>query len=183
MYDPKVSTPTPTQQRIAEAAADLLTDHGTAGTTHRAVAERLQLSLGTVTKYFPSALALRSAGLRVLSAEWDRQIADLNRILARATPERRPTAFADHLWAYFRDTRTIRSEAALTLHGIFDDDLRTLGLTWYHNFEAALAPYVTPTAAHALSTYLDGGLIRVATTGKPPTRTAVRTTINALWTI
>lgn len=180
MYDPQVATPT--QARIAQATADLITAHGMSGVTHRAVAARVELSLGTVTKYFPSASSLRAAGMRVLADAWDAEIEHIRTALA-ADPPHAVTALSTYLHTYLSDVTGLRSEAALIVHTIFDDTLHELGLTWYRNFHTVLRTYTSPTAAQAISTYLDGLIITTATTGQPPTHTALHTTLTALWSL
>ena len=52
---------------IVDAAADLLLEEGMAGFTHRKIAARAQVPLGSTTQYFASIHDLREAGMMRLA--------------------------------------------------------------------------------------------------------------------
>lgn len=71
---PRKRDPEQRRREILDAASEIVVEQGAAALTHRAVAARSGLALGTMTRHFPSIDELRAATLRMLGDEIDRAL-------------------------------------------------------------------------------------------------------------
>lgn len=102
---------TVTRGRILDAALECLAEHGYAGTTTTAVAERAGVSRGAELHHFPTRADLIAAAVQHLFAGL---VADYERAFAALDPTAdRVTASIDLLWQVHQDPRLV---AVLELH-------------------------------------------------------------------
>src|SRR5690606_18785665 len=76
------------RRAILHAAAELIVENGATGISHRAIAQRAGVSLGSTTQYFDSLDELREAALQLLADDIDEQLAKIERGLCEATRAR-----------------------------------------------------------------------------------------------
>ena len=160
------STPPPTpgrrdpegrQRAIISAAATLITEGGLSALTHRAVAARAGVSLGSTTQYFSSLNELREAAYQLLADEID---AELHLLKQRLTDFRdMPTEAAQVVHEFLTDGRQVRAEIALLHAGTTDPTRRSLALRWFDQLIELLSAHIGREAALAIAVYLDGATV------------------------
>ena len=122
--------PAQRRQVIIDAAAELIVELGSAGLTHRLVADRAGVPLGSTTQYFTSLDELREAALHHLADEIDGEVRDFAGVLR----ERGASAdvFGEMLHAYLCDIRLVRADLALLNAAFVDPALGPLALSLIH---------------------------------------------------
>ena len=172
------------EQRIREigrAAADLIAEGGVEALTHRAVAARAGVAVGTTTRYFATIDDLRRHALEVLAERVDTDLAELSEGLAAAEDPISYLAAAAH--TDLSDHRTVLAECSLEYAGLFEEDFRDLGLRWYSGLTEILAPYFGRVRSEVLAMCLDGAYFNTALTGTPPSPARLEAAIRALATM
>ncbi|MGW6694718.1 TetR/AcrR family transcriptional regulator [Rhodococcus sp. NPDC054953] len=142
------------RRAIVEAAADLVVDGGLPELTHRHVAQRAGVPLGSTTYYFTSLDALGCEALTLLR---DRAAADLREIadqLAAAGPT--PATVGRILFEYVSNTDRVRADAATYAAALHQDSLRELAATWFEGLVEVLSVHTGRDAAVALAVFTDG---------------------------
>jgi AcrR family transcriptional regulator len=89
-----------TRSRVLDAAIELLTEHGYAGTTMREVAARAGVSSGAMTHHFPRRVDLVGAALERLTAARVAQMREAAASLPAELPAR-VSALLDMVWTDF----------------------------------------------------------------------------------
>lgn len=142
------------RREILTAAVELTVEYGSAALTHRAIAARAGVPLGSTTQYFASIDELREAALQQLADEVDRTLEELEPFVAHilTEPERALSGFVE----YLHDHRTVRADIALMTAGTTDPRLRSLALQWSNRLIEMLEGHVGRSRAIAISVYLDG---------------------------
>lgn len=165
------------RQAIVEAAAEILLEPGHS-LTHRAVAARAGVSLGSTTQYFDSLEELRATALAQLADEIDADLAAVTDDLCplEDAPERSATVMHDFLL----DTRQVRSDLALTTAAMSDPGLRELALRWSDRLTDLLAGHVGRARAHAIVLYLDGATMHAGLHDDPVSAAEMTDVIRAL---
>lgn len=166
---------------IGQAAAELITEAGVDALTHRAVAARAGVAVGTTTRYFSTIDHLRRFALELLADEVDQSIAAIADGLAAAPDPVDYLAEAAH--EELSDPDAVFTESSLAYAGLFETDLRELSLRWITGLTDALAPYVGRARAEALAMFLDGATLNTALTGTPPTTDRLEAVIRAVLTM
>ncbi|AFR50640.1 TetR/AcrR family transcriptional regulator [Gordonia sp. KTR9] len=153
------------RRTIIEAAATLITEVGSDGLTHRLVARRAGVPLGSTTQYFATLDDLREAALGRLADDIDSGLAEV----AETLDEHGPSAavFAEALHEYMSDERLIRADLALVSAAVIDPSLRPLAVRWPDGLVEMLAPRVGHTAARAIAAYTDGVAMHALLYGTP----------------
>lgn len=173
------------QARIAairEAAAEIIVDTGVDSLTHRAVASRAGVAVGTTTKYFSSIDTLRKAAVEVLIEQLDENITEIERILAASAAPGGDLVgdLAAAMQASLSDPRRVFTECSLSYSGLFDEDLRELSVQWYRQLRQTLSPYVGDAPAAVLTQLFDGMMLATALTEEIPPREHVAAAIAAV---
>lgn len=172
------------EQRIREigrAAAELIAENGPAALTHRAVAARAGVAVGTTTRYFATIDDLRRHALEYLAAEIESDLAEIAKGLAEALE---PIAFLAAATAEaMSDRRTVLAECSLAFAGLFEEDLRELSLQWFTGLTEVLTPHLGRARSEVLTMFLDGAGINTALTGAPPTADRIEAVIRAISTM
>ncbi|OYO06290.1 TetR/AcrR family transcriptional regulator [Enemella evansiae] len=151
------------RRAIVAAATELILEQGSGNLTHRAVATRSGVSLGSTTRYFPSIDELRAAALRSLADGIDESIDEL-----QATLE----PLSERSW--------VHANVALIAAGATDDRLRELAVSWSDRVVALLTPVVGRTRAVAIDNYFDGVTMHAAVNETPISETELTQVIRAL---
>lgn len=168
-------------REIGRAAAELITESGPAALTHRAVAARAGVALGTTTRYFATIDDLRKHALEFLAEEVENDLVELARDLAEASD---PVAYlAVAVAESLTDRQAVLAECSLVFAGLFEDDLRELSLRWFSGVTEILTPYFGRARSEMLAMCLDGAGINTALTGTAPSPARLEALIRAISTM
>lgn len=166
------------RRQILEAAAELVVESGAPALTHRAVAARADMALGTLTRHFPSIDELREATLRMLGDEIDQTLDGIQAELAGCTDPADRTAALIH--EFLLDSRQVHASMALATTGISDAGVRQLSLRWTERLTDILAPFADPDRALAVVLFLDGAMMHAALHEHPLSRESLTRAVRAL---
>lgn len=163
------------RRRILDAALDVLETDGAAGITHRKVAARADVPLGSVTYHFSSLIDLRTQAfaryVELRTAEFEdlfTQVAteeDLVEVLVdlvQGGPARRSSAVLGF---------------ELHLAALRDPGLRALTQEWTRSSRTVLARFTGAETAGRLDALLEGMIMHALLTTEPEPRDATRATI------
>lgn len=167
---------------IRATAAEIIVDTGVDSLTHRAVAARAGVAVGTTTKYFSTIDTLRKAAVEVLIEQLNEDITEIEHILAASTEPGGDLVggLAAAVWESLSDPRRVFTECSLSYSGLFDADLRELSVQWYQRLRQILSPYVGDAPAAVLTQLLDGMMLATALTGEIPSREHIAAAIAAV---
>ncbi|MDN5718425.1 MAG: TetR family transcriptional regulator [Janibacter sp.] len=169
------------RRAIIAAAAELIVEGGAASITHRGVAARAGVSLGSTTQYFTSLDELREAALQSLAEDVD---VDLARVAEQILPlDSAPERFAEVMREFLVDTRQVRAEVELMGSGMTDPRLRDIARRWTDRLTEILTEHVGREAAEAIAVYLDGVTLHAGLHDEPIATDVMARTIRALMTI
>ncbi len=166
------------KDRIVAAALDVVAEHGVAGTTHRLVAGRAEVPLGSVTYYFRSLEDL-------LVQAFDQHVAEQREAFAQVFVGVSCRAdLLDALVALVRSSRSRPRSAVLgfELHlaALRHDGLRALTRRWTQESREVLAGFTDcGTAAH-LDDLLEGMILHELIAEDPENARSVREAIQRL---
>lgn len=171
------------RRAILNAAIDVIVEKGAAALTHRAVAARAGVSLGSTTKYFSSIEDLRENAMDALVREMDAGVdAFESELEACDDVESYCIGLA---YEYLRDVRQVRADVALLNAGAQDDGLREIALRNPDRLIAALAPHFGAERAMALELCLEGAVVHSALRSTPIDKEVIerifRAIISAPW--
>lgn len=157
---------------IIDAAADLVVELGPERLTHRRVAERAGVPLGSTTQYFTSIDDLRTRALEKLAAEIDADLESVRRSLAESDGS--IDVLVEDLHDYLQNRRNIAADVSLMSAAAFDAELRELSLRWQNNLIEILTAYVGPANALAMAVLTDGVTIHAILHETPLSKQALR---------
>lgn len=178
---PRERDPERRRQAILGAAAEIALEQGTAALTHRAVAARAGVALGSTTRYFTSIEDLRGATLQMLGEELDASLDLIEQELSSCDdlPERMGALVHEFLC----DPRQVRASMALVAAAVSDSTLRSLASRWTDRLTGILAQYTDTESALAAETYLNGAMMHAAFHDTPLGQDAVTRAFRALLAI
>ncbi|MFT3716210.1 MAG: TetR family transcriptional regulator [Gordonia sp. (in: high G+C Gram-positive bacteria)] len=154
------------RQLIVETAAALLSAGDGERLTHRRVAERAQIPLGSTTYYFTSLDDLRTAALGHLAAGVDESLAATAALIEDS--DRSPEAIARLFHDYLGETEHVRADTALYVAGLQNADLAPLSRRWFSGLVDVLADTLTDRrTATSMAVFLDGAILNTVLWGKP----------------
>ncbi|WP_441960596.1 TetR/AcrR family transcriptional regulator [Mycolicibacterium houstonense] len=173
-------SPDPEKRRrqIVQAAAELIVETGSIELTHRKIAAKAQVPLGSTTQYFATLDDIRSAAMQYLADKVDDDIAEFQKALDSHGPS--AAAFADKYLPQLHDRQTARAETALICAAVTNNDLRVHALRWYEGLVAALEPHIGREKATALGIFADGVTVHAALNDTPIDRDLLINSLNAL---
>ncbi|MEU9148313.1 TetR family transcriptional regulator [Streptomyces sp. NPDC048349] len=162
------------RERIAEVAEELIAERGLEGLTHRAIAERADVSLSSTTYHFADREALIRAALERASDRFAGFVSQWAEDLATATPERIAEALADSVLSCLGEGRT-RAVVEYELHvaALRRPELRESASRPAQASTAAMTPIVGPAIAATIPPLMTGLCLHAMTAPTPPTRTEV----------
>ncbi|WP_051198512.1 TetR/AcrR family transcriptional regulator [Gordonia shandongensis] len=150
---------------IIAAAADLIVERGPERLTHRLVADRADVPLGSTTAYFTSLDDLRAQALAHLAAELDADLDTLRHDVG--DPDLSADDLVTLLANYLRDRRRVAADLSLMSAAAYDPDLRDLALRWQETLIDLLAVRVGRDGAVALALLVDGLTVHAALHDEP----------------
>ncbi|NEA39148.1 TetR family transcriptional regulator [Streptomyces sp. SID11385] len=164
--------------RVLDATLDVLVSDGAAGITHRKVAARADVPLGSVTYHFASLAELQAAAFA-------RYVALRAEEFAAAFAEVRDRAgLLDVLVAQVREVRERRRSAVLgfELHlaALRDPALRALTEEWTAASRAVLARFTGPVAAGRVDAFLEGLILHALLAPTPEPEESTRAALAGL---
>lgn len=161
--------------RILDAALDVLVADGAAGITHRKVAARADVPLGSVTYHFSSLAALQEQAFA-----WyvDQRIAEFESLFTKVKTH---ADMVEVLVKLVEGGPSRRRSAVLgfELHlaALRDPALRALTQRWTIDSRAVLARFTGPEIAGQLDALLEGLIMHALLATEPEPREATRTAI------
>ncbi|TDD56495.1 TetR family transcriptional regulator [Nonomuraea terrae] len=168
-YDPDRRT------RILDAALDVMAEHGTAGTTHRTIAARADVPLGSVTYHFASLADLQAQAfaryVELQSATFEKLFEDVE------THEQFVEVLVDLVHGGPARHRSAVLGFELHLAALRNPDLRVLTQAWTWESRAVLARFTGPGTAARLDALLEGMIMHALLAAEPEPREATRAAI------
>lgn len=165
---PRRRDPEGRRRAILDAATALVVERGVAALTHRAIAARAEVPLGSTTQHFASIDELREAALQQLADEIDEALESIEPFVADMTKD--PSSAVTEILAFLGDRRAVQAEIALITSGTTDPRLRALATRWNDRLIEMLTEHIGRAAALALSVYLDGATVHASLRDEPLTR-------------
>ena len=150
---------------ILNAAVDLIVESGTSSLTHRAVAARAGVSLGSTTKYFASIEELRESALNVLIMEMEEEVKAFESGLAACDDVE--NYCVELVYEYLCDVRQVRADIALLNAGTREERLRDVALRYPDKLIEVLSSHFGTERALALELCLEGAAIHSALRSEP----------------
>ena len=160
---------------MLDAALDVLVSDGAAGITHRKVAARADVPLGSVTYHFASLADLLARAfaryVELRTAEFE------NLFTAVRTPEDLVEVLVDLVQGGPSRRRSAVLGFELHLAALRNPDLRTLTQQWTKDSRAVLARFTGPETAGRLDALLEGMIMHALLTTEPEPREMTRAAI------
>jgi len=142
------------RRAIAQAAAELLLFEGPKSVTHRSVAKKAQVPLGSTTQYFSSINELKRAGYDVISRGVERGYDELIAQSEKAKNDSK--ALAACIYDYVTNIEEVRADMVLSAAAIKDEELRALLERNNERYEASLKQYMSDNQAKMISVFTNG---------------------------
>lgn len=142
------------RRAIAQAAAELLLFEGPKSVTHRSVAKKAQVPLGSTTQYFSSINELKRAGYDVISRGVERGYDEL--IAQSEKAKNDSEALAVCIYDYVTNIEEVRADMVLSAAAIKDEELRALLERNNERYEASLKQYMSDNQAKMISVFING---------------------------
>ncbi|MET8846984.1 TetR family transcriptional regulator [Amycolatopsis sp. NPDC004625] len=161
--------------RILDAALDVLVEHGLAGMTHRQVAARADVPLGSVTYHFAGLAELRAQAFARFVELQDAAFESL--FDGIGTRDEFVAVLVDLVHASPARRRSAVLGFELHLAALRNPELRVLAEAWTRSSQAVLARFVGAEAAVDLDELLEGMIMHALLAAGPRSREAVRATI------
>ncbi|WP_030773255.1 TetR/AcrR family transcriptional regulator, partial [Streptomyces sp. NRRL F-2664] len=159
------------RERIAEVAEELIAERGLEGLTHRAVAERADVSLSSTTYHFADREALVRAALERAAERFAGFVRHWAGAHADATPEQVVEALADGVMACSAEGRTAMVvEYELHTAALRRPELRETASLPARTTTEVLTPLLGATAAATAAPLMTGLCLHALNAPVPPTR-------------
>lgn len=142
------------RRAIAQAAAELLLFEGPKSVTHRSVAKKAQVPLGSTTQYFSSINELKRAGYDVISRGVERGYDELIAQSEKAKNDSK--ALAACIYDYVTNIEEVRADMVLSAAAIKDEELCALLERNNERYEASLKQYMSDNQAKVISVFTNG---------------------------
>jgi DNA-binding transcriptional regulator YbjK len=153
----------------------MIAEHGVAGTTHRHVAARADVPLGSITYHFSSLADLRA---RAFARYVDQQNEKFEALFGGVrTREGLVEILVDLVHGAQDRHRSAVLGFELHLAALRDAGLRTLTHAWTEESRRVLARFVDPEAAARLDALLEGMILHALLATTPEPRETTRATI------
>lgn len=148
------------RRQIVRAAAELITEVGLAKLTHRLVAHRAGVSLGSTTRYFANLDELRKAALTEMSELLEQDLATTRALLESegCTPE----SLTKDISEFLTQRELVRISIELIVAANADPTLRPLANLWAEGIVKILTPDLGPVVARGIVMIMDGATIHAS---------------------
>lgn len=166
------------RRAIIAAAADLIVELGFGAVTHRKVADRAGVPLGSTTQHFATLDDLLEAALEHLVRLNGTALAEIATALESTID--RPRTMAVLLSEYLSDPVRVRTETALYVACVENPRLAVLTTTWHQGLVAALERWTDHETAVAVAIFGDGLMMHVSQGHELPSVDAIARTLARL---
>ncbi|MFI6704734.1 TetR/AcrR family transcriptional regulator [Streptomyces sp. NPDC050509] len=161
---------------ILDATLDVIAEHGVAGTTHRHIAARADVPLGSITYHFTSLTDLLT---RAFARHVELQSAVFQGLFdGVATRERFVEVLVDLVHGGPARHRSAVLGFELHLAALRSPGLRTLTRAWTEDSRTVLARFTDPDSAARLDALLEGMIMHALLTTAPESRATTRDAID-----
>lgn len=144
---------------ILRAATELVPEVGSDNLTHRMVAERADVPLGSTTYYFDSIDDLVHEALREIADATRLDLEAMEKRLAQSQNVVREISIV--IWEYLQDRMNLMYWNELYTSANHRPELAELALLWSDGLIRILSQYMNENAAQATAMFIDGTLLRV----------------------
>lgn len=153
------------RRQIVRAAAQLIPEVGLAKLTHRLVAQRAGVSLGSTTRYFANLDELRKAGLTEMSELLEEDLASTRARLEAdgVTAE----SLTDDIAEFLDEHELVRISIELMVAANADPVLRPLANHWAEGIVEMLTPTLGPVVARGVVLIMDGATMHASVNEQP----------------
>jgi DNA-binding transcriptional regulator YbjK len=163
------------RNRILDAALDVVAEYGLAGTTHRHIAVRADVPLGSVTYHFSSLADLQA---QAFARHVELQAAKSEDLFKEVeTPEQFIEVLVDLVHGGPARHRSAVLGFELHLAALRNPELRVLTREWTRASRAVLARFTSQDTAIHLDALLEGMIMHALLAAGPETREATRAAI------
>lgn len=177
---PRRRDPEARRREILTAATELVIENGPAALTHRAVAKRAQVPLGSTTQHFTSIDELRETALRQLADEVETALDRLEPSISQLRTD--PEPFVAELHRFLCDQRSVRADLSLITTATTDPHLRELALRWFDRLTEMLAAQLGHDRALTFAIYFDGATVHAGLHERPLSKQTLVAAIQSLIT-
>ena len=167
------------RSRIIDAAIDCIADYGVAGTSHRKVAARASVPLGSMTYHFVSMDEL-------LTEAFTRFAATISETFEQrlAAAEDRTAAIAAVVDLIHAELQRSKREQVLTYElytlAARKPQFRTITQNWMRASRNALERHFPPDTARAIDAYIEGAALHIALDPNPQSRQLTEAAVTKL---
>lgn len=169
---------------ILDAAAELICEQGASSLTHRAVASRAGVAVGSTTQYFDSIDDLREQALKILADDTDKELAALAEVINGPGDL---TGIIDTcagiVHEFLTEPRQVAANLATVSTAVTDPSMRRLALQWGDQLTGILTGRIGPHRAAAVVAYIDGLTVHAALHDAPVPSPAIAAVLDALATM
>lgn len=167
------------RQRIIDATLNVIADHGVANTTHRRIAEKAGVPLGSVTYYFASLTELLTAAFLQMATQASKKFGDwIDKATDRASArEAVIDIIAESVWA---EPRTLLLSYELYAFAARHPPVTAIMQGWMDSSRLALGRFFDPLTTRALDALIEGVGIHNSIDIAPLDREAIRTIVERI---
>lgn len=167
------------KNRILDATLEVIAEHGVYRTTHRRIAARAQVPLGSVTYHFTN---LDDVLARAFARLVDHMSAQYRERLENAPS--RAEAEAAVVELICGPTYAPKEQMVLLFemyaYARHNDAVTALTRSWLHTSRESLAPHFSPNTAKALDVLIEGWPMHATFEKSPPEREVVAAAVHAI---
>ncbi|MBB4662277.1 TetR/AcrR family transcriptional regulator [Conexibacter arvalis] len=174
---PRPRDPKGRREAIVAAAVEVIAEHGLGNASHRLIAERADVPLGSTTYYFPTRGDLVASALEKNLRDWARE---LERWADALTRDPFPATLVSLAASYLADRARAVVEYELYIAAAREPELRELVRQWLELLERQLSPIAREGRARAIAMLVDGAIVRAVALDRPLDGEALEDGIAAL---
>lgn len=151
---------------IIRAATELVPEVGSDNVTHRMVAERADVPLGSTTYYFDSIDDLVHEALLAIANSTREDLEAMEKRLSASNNPVRELSFV--IWEYLQNRDQLMYWNELYTSANHRPELAEMALLWSDGLIRILSNYMNDNAAQATAMFIDGTLLRVNVSNDTP---------------
>jgi DNA-binding transcriptional regulator YbjK len=163
---------------IVEATVGVIAEHGLSSVSHRLIAQRAGVPLGSTTYYFPTLGDLVAEALAVAAESWNDELQ--RRLSEPIAYDNAPAVLVDLVSGYLVDRARAIVEYELFVAAARDERLRPIARSWTDQIHRLLGSITDPTRARAIAMVLDGAMLRALVLEDPLDRESLELALQAL---